>query len=118
MLSHIRAILSLYAAQAGPGHQRLIWNEGRWCFRMDSPTDPALRNKKYPGRDQLAKNIVIYLDKNMLPAPQKIGVVHIGIWDPNDYSGGGNEIEIKKQSAFRVRSVKESGTGSSFRSRL
>jgi len=66
---------------AGLGHQQLIWNEGRWCFRMDSPTDPTFKNKEYPNREQLAKNIVAYLEDQMLPAPQKIGVISINIWN-------------------------------------
>ena len=71
-------------AAAGLGHQYLIWNEGRWCIRMDSSTDPAYKNKEYPDRNQLAKNIVAYLDEHMLPAPQKIGVISINIWNQND----------------------------------
>nr|WP_319489568.1 hypothetical protein [uncultured Caproiciproducens sp.] len=66
---------------AGLGHQQLIWNEGRWCLRMDSPTDPAFKNKEYPNREQLAKNIVAYLEDQMLPVPQIIGVISINIWN-------------------------------------
>ena len=65
---------------AGAGHQQLTWNEGRWCIRVDSPTDPAYKNKEYPDREQLAKSVVAYLDAHMLPAPQKIGVISINIW--------------------------------------
>ncbi len=66
---------------AGLGHQYLIWNEGRWCLRVDSPTDPAYENKEYPDREQLAKNVVAYLEDHMLPAPQEIGVITINIWN-------------------------------------
>jgi len=66
---------------AGLGHQQLIWNEGRWCLRVDSPTDPTYQNKEYPDNKQLAKNVVEYLDDHMLPAPQKIGVININIWN-------------------------------------
>lgn len=68
---------------AGAGHQQLTWNEGRWCIRVDSPTDPAYKNKEYPDREQFAKSIVAYLDTHMLPAPQGIGVVSINIWEWN-----------------------------------
>lgn len=66
---------------AGLGHQYLIWNEGRWCLRVDSPTDPAYKNKEYPDREQLAKNVVAYLEDHMLPVPQEIGVITINIWN-------------------------------------
>ena len=69
---------------AGLGHQWLKWNEGRWYIKVDSPTDPAFRNKDYPDGNQLAKNVVAYLDGHMLPAPQKIGVIQIIIWNQND----------------------------------
>ena len=65
---------------AGLGHQYLIWNEGRWCLRVDSPTDPTYKNKEYPDREQLAKNVVAYLEDHMLPAPREIGVITINIW--------------------------------------
>ena len=68
---------------AGAGHQQLKWNEGRWYIDVDSPTDPAFQNKEYPDREQLAKNVVAYLDGHMLPAPQKIGVIRIDIWNQN-----------------------------------
>jgi hypothetical protein len=66
---------------AGLGHGYLIWNEGRWCINLDSPNDPAYKNKKYPDSKQLAKNIVEYLNNHMLPAPQKIGVISINNWN-------------------------------------
>ncbi len=68
-------------ADAGLGHQQLIWNEGSWCLRVDSPTDPAYQNKEYSDNKQLAKNVVAYLDDHLLPAPQKIGVININIWN-------------------------------------
>lgn len=66
---------------AGLGHQYLIWNKGRWCLRVDSPTDPAYKNKEYPDREQLAKIVVAYLEDHMLPVPQEIGVITINIWN-------------------------------------
>lgn len=67
----------------GLGHQQLTWNEGRWCLRIDSPTDPANQSKEYPDMKQLAKSVVAYLDTHMLPAPQKIGVISMDIWKWN-----------------------------------
>lgn len=66
---------------AGLGHGYLIWNEGRWCIKLDSPNDPTYKNKKYPDSKQLAENIVKYLNDYMLPAPQKIGVISINNWN-------------------------------------
>lgn len=71
---------------AGLGHQILTWNEGRWCLRVDSPTDPTYKNKKYPDRDRLAKDVVAYLEDHMLPAPHEIGVISIHDW-------GGNHVD-------------------------
>jgi hypothetical protein len=65
------------AEQAGMGHQQLLWNEERWYIHLDFPTDSAFQSKDYPDSTQLAKNIVAYLNKSMLPAPQKIGVIKI-----------------------------------------
>lgn len=70
-------------ADAGAGHQMLTWNEGRWCIRIDSPSDPIYQNKDYPDRERLAKNVVAYLEDHTLPAPQKIGVISIDIWSWN-----------------------------------
>ena len=79
---------------AGLGHQQLIWNEGRWCLWVDSPTDPAFKNKEYPDRSQLAKDVVAYLEQYMLPAPQDIGVIFIGDWDGNKFD---NATTVKLQ---------------------
>ncbi len=66
---------------AGTGHKYLTWNEGRWCMKVDSPIDPVFQNKEYPDGEQLAKNIVAYLENHTLPAPQKIGVIQSVIWN-------------------------------------
>lgn len=92
---------------AGAGHQWLYWNEGRWFLRLDSPTDPAFKNKKYPDRNQLAKDIVAYLDNYMLPAPQQIGVIYIMDWVGNqkqiDYS---STIQLQKdQMVYQITST-------------
>lgn len=76
---HIRA-----AGQAGTGHQYLLWDEGRWYIHLDFPTDPAFQTKGYPDSTQMAKNIVAYLDKSMLPAPQKIGAIKISNWNTSE----------------------------------
>lgn len=88
-------------ADAGAGHQMLTWNEGRWCIRIDSPTDSAYQNKEYPDREQLAKNVVAYLEDHMLPAPQEIGVISIDIWSWNY----GATVEWQEnQTVYRVSS--------------
>ena len=84
---------------AGAGHQWLYWNEGRWFLRLDSPTDPAFKNNKYPDRDQLAKDIVAYLDNYMLPAPQQIGVIYIMDWV-------GNQKQIDNSSTIQLQKDK------------
>lgn len=81
---------------AGAGHQWLYWNEGRWFLRLDSPTDPAFKNKKYPNRDQLAKDVVAYLDNYMLPVPQQIGVIYIMDWV-------GNQKQIDNSSTIQLQ---------------
>lgn len=62
------------------GHVYIVWNEGRWCIKLDSPTDPAYQNSKYPDSKKLAENIVTYLHDNALPAPYDIGVITIHNW--------------------------------------
>lgn len=89
------------AEQAGTGHQQLLWNEGRWYIHLDFPIDPAFRNKDYPDSKQLAENIVAYLDKNMLPAPQKIGVIRIANWNMSE----GTVIEWQSnQTVYQISS--------------
>ncbi|WEG11042.1 hypothetical protein PU629_12735 [Pullulanibacillus sp. KACC 23026] len=68
-------------SEGAAGHAFLYWNEGRWCIRVDSPTDPAYQNKAYPDSKKLAENVVAYLHDNALPAPQMIGVVTITNWN-------------------------------------
>ena len=58
--------------EGGLGHGYLTWNEGRWCIRVDSPNDKSYINKNYPDSKKLAESVVEYLNKYMLPAPQKI----------------------------------------------
>lgn len=89
------------AEDAGLGHQQLMWNEGRWYLQVDSPTDPAYKNKEYPDREQLAKNVVAYLEDYMLPAPQEIGIISINIWD---HSYGTTVRWQKKQTVYQVSS--------------
>jgi hypothetical protein len=86
---------------AGLGHQYLVWNEGRWCLRVDSPTDPTYKNKEYPDNKQLAKNVVAYLEDHMLPAPQKIGVISVNIWNQSY----GTTVEWQyNQMVYRISS--------------
>ena len=89
------------AEDAGLGHQQLMWNEGRWYLQVDSPTDPAYKNKEYPDREQLAKNVVAYLEDYMLPAPQEIGIISINIWD---HSYGTTVRWQQKQTVYQVSS--------------
>lgn len=90
--------------EAGLGHQQLIWNEGRWCIWVDSPIDPAYKSKEYPDRVQLAKNVVAYLNNHMLPAPQKIGVIYISIW--NHPTIGGTTIRWQdNQTVYQIDSA-------------
>lgn len=84
---------------AGMGHGYLTWNEGRWCIRLDSPNDPAYKNKKYPDSKKLAEEIVEYLNNYMLPAPEKIGVISVNNW----YNSNGTTIEWQyNQMVYKV----------------
>lgn len=86
---------------SGLGHQVLVWNEGRWCLRVDSPTDSAYQDKAHPDNMQLAKDVVAYLEDNMLPAPQDIGVITMDIWDQNQ----GTTIEWQdRQTVYQISS--------------
>ncbi|NRD78164.1 hypothetical protein HPT25_12280 [Bacillus sp. BRMEA1] len=68
---------------AATGHSYIIWNEGRWSIKLDSPNDPTYQNKNYPDSLKLAQKIVAYLNTHTLPAPQKIGVITIHNWQQN-----------------------------------
>lgn len=68
-------------SEGATGHAYLMWNEGRWSIKMNSPSDPHYKNKTYPDSKKLAENIVAYLHDYALPAPQKIGVVTINNWN-------------------------------------
>jgi hypothetical protein len=86
----------------GLGHQQLIWNEGRWCLWVDSPSDPAYKNKEYPDRSRLAKDVVAYLEDYMLPAPQEIGVIYIGDWDANRFDNDTTVKLQKNQTVYQI----------------
>lgn len=94
---HIKAMKN-----AGLGHQQLTWNEGHWCLWVDSPTDPAFKNNKYPDRDQLAKDVVAYLEEHMLPAPQDIGVIFIRDWDRNRFDNTTTISLQKNQTVYQI----------------
>lgn len=64
----------------GCGHQSIIWNEGRWCIRVDGPTDKTYASKNYPDSKALAISVVAYLNKYMLPAPHTIGIINMSTW--------------------------------------
>ena len=70
----------------GCGHQAIVWSEGRWCIRIDSPTDKTMASKKYPDSKPLAISVAAYLNKNMLPAPQKIGIIKMSTWKSDSSS--------------------------------
>ena len=90
------------AENAGLGHQQLIWNEGHWCLWVDSPSDPAFKNKEYPDRSRLAKDVVEYLEQYMLPAPQDIGVIFIGDWDGNKVDNSTNITFQKNKTVYQI----------------
>ena len=69
---------------------------------MDSPTDPAFKNNKYPDRDQFAKDVVAYLEEYMLPAPQDIGVIFIGDWDRNRFDNTTTVSFQKNQTVYQI----------------
>lgn len=58
-------------ADAGAGTAGISWNEGRWTLAVLSPTSDADK-----GTD-LAKQIVKFLEKTALPAPQPYGTIQI-----------------------------------------
>lgn len=86
---------------AGLGHQILTWNEGRWCLRVDSPTDSAFQGEGYPDSRQLAREVAAYLEGHMLPTPREKGVVTIYLWKQN----GGTAVEWQaRQTVYQIRS--------------
>ncbi|GGE28226.1 lipoprotein [Pullulanibacillus camelliae] len=68
-------------SDAGAGHFYVMWNEGRWCLRIDSPNDPNYQMKQYSDAKGLAKDVVSYLEDHMLNPPKDIGVISISTWN-------------------------------------
>lgn len=66
--------------EGAAGHSYILWNEGRWSIKLDSPNDPTYQNKTYPDGLKLAQKIVAYLNDLSLPAPHKNGVITIHNW--------------------------------------
>jgi hypothetical protein len=70
-------------ADAGMGHSYIMWNEGHWSIKIDSPNDPQYKSTIYPDSRKLAEDIVSYLNAYFLPAPQDIGVITVNNWNKN-----------------------------------
>ena len=95
------------AGEAGLGHQRIIWNEGRWCICVDSPTDTTMAGQQYPDGKVLAISTAAYLDRYMLPAPQKIGIISMSTWKSSgsasaEWQNGKNVYSIGSSDPMTV----------------
>lgn len=62
---------------SGTGHKYITWNEGNWYIGLDYPTDSKYALDKYADQENLAKDIVTYLESHYLPAPEDKGVIKI-----------------------------------------
>lgn len=69
-------------ADAGMGHRGIEWQEGNWNLKIDSLAVDDMDNTG------IAKKIVTYLEKNMLPAPKEKGRVNI------QYKLGGQDVLV------------------------
>ncbi|HEU5140205.1 MAG TPA: hypothetical protein VFT51_09530 [Bacillales bacterium] len=67
---------------AGAGHVYISWNEGRWLFQIDSPTNPDYLFDGYGTRKEVAKNIVAFLEENWNPPPpsDQYGYINVSLW--------------------------------------
>ena len=63
--------------EGAAGHQYVTWNEGKWYFEIDFPSDPQYAIEDYEDGEELARAIVDYLEDNMLPPPDERGLVKI-----------------------------------------
>lgn len=63
--------------EGAAGHQYITWNEGKWYFEIDFPSDPQYAIEDYEDGEELARAIVDYLEDNMLPPPDERGLVKI-----------------------------------------
>ncbi|MFI8684902.1 hypothetical protein [Rossellomorea sp. NPDC077527] len=63
--------------EGAAGHEYLYWNEGRWLIKVNFPLDPQYGIDGYDGAEEMAKNVVEYLETNYLPAPEDRGVITI-----------------------------------------
>lgn len=67
-------------SEGAAGHAYVSWNEGRWSININSPTDPSYATEQYKDSKKLAEQMVAYLNKEALPAPQSIGVITVSNW--------------------------------------
>lgn len=95
------------AQDEGAGQHVLIWNEGNWCLSVEGPSEPEYRNKKYPDSEQLAKDVVSYLENHMLPPPKNIGVIKMYVGDPANsaVASGTNVVWQKNDTVYQVSSA-------------
>lgn len=63
--------------EGAAGHQYVTWNEGKWYFEIDFPSDPQYAVAGYDNGEEMARTIVDYLEDNMLPPPDERGLVKI-----------------------------------------
>lgn len=63
--------------EGAAGHEYVSWNEGKWLFVIDFPLDSQYAIDEYEDGTDMAKSIVEYLERHMLPPPEQRGVVKI-----------------------------------------
>ncbi|MEK4302891.1 hypothetical protein [Oceanobacillus sp. FSL K6-0251] len=89
-------------SDAGAGSQYISWNMGNWMVLVRAPTDPELATGNYKDAEDLARDVVDYLETNYLPAPDERGVIQI-----ND-SGEAPSTNIRWQQGNTVYEIDES----------
>ncbi|AYC28458.1 hypothetical protein [Paenisporosarcina cavernae] len=63
--------------EGAAGHDYITWKEGNWTIQIDYPNDPEYALPGYEKGQDVAKAMVDYLEKNYLPAPDKVGVIRV-----------------------------------------
>ncbi|WP_434756562.1 hypothetical protein [Paenibacillus amylolyticus] len=68
--------------EGAAGSQYLTWKEGRWTMQIRSISEDQMNNTG------IAKKMVEYLEKHMLPAPKDKGFVNV------EYASGGKTVRV------------------------
>lgn len=87
--------------EGAAGHFYTSWNEGDWLIEINFPSDPQYAIDNYENGEELAKDVVTYLEDHYLPAPDDRGIIKINAFKEHP------EVTIKWQLEDSVYEINE-----------